>query len=77
MPVIFKSGVIAPLMGEATEVAVIPPNAALLGFRPDQAPASSTTLNTSSLVASATYCSTSVVNRFGSAVGGSVDRNSG
>ena len=32
MPVIFKSGVIAPLMGDATEVAEIAPNSSCSGF---------------------------------------------
>ena len=76
MPVIFKSGVIAPLIGDATEVAEIAPSALSSGFRLIRR-CFINDFNTSSLVASATYCSTRFVNRFGSAVGGSVDRNSG
>ena len=76
MPVIFKSGVIAPLIGEATEVAEIAPSPLSSG-RGLISRCLFNEFNTSSLVASATYCSTRPVNRFGSAVGGSLDRSSG
>ena len=75
-PEIFKRGVIEPLIGEATEVAVSPATPLFSAVRLRN-PCFLNALMTASLVANSAYWSTRLVNLFGSAVGESLDRHSG
>ena len=76
IPVIFSSGVIEPLTGDATEVAVIPATPVGSALRP-MSRCFLNELMTASLVANSAYWSTRARNRLGSDVGGSFDRSSG
>src|SRR5512132_332916 len=73
IPVILSRGVVAPLIGDGTAVALIEAKLGVRGSSPClfRAPI------TASLVANSAYWSTRLVNRFGSAVGKSFERSSG